>query len=274
MMNWWRGGASATLLPNGKVLIAGGYGGYFDGPSGYLSSTDLYNPVTNTFAAFASTPVMNAARSNATATLLPNGKVLIAGGYAFGALGSTELYDPATNTFAAAASTPVMNTARNDATATLLPNGQVLIAGGDNDSSSLSSTELYDPASNTFAAAASTPVMNTARFGATATLLPNGEVLIAGGDNGSLSSTELYNPAANTFAAAASTPVMNTARYDATATLLPNGRVLIAGGGNGSTYLSSTELYDPATNTFAAAASTPVMNTARELATATLLPNG
>jgi Galactose oxidase, central domain/Kelch motif len=120
--------------------------------------------------------------------------------------------------------------------------------------------------------AATTPVMNTARDDATATLLRNGRVLIAGGDDGisSLSSIELYDQATNTFAA--TTPVMNTARDDATATLLRNGKVLIAGGTDGSTSLRSTDLYDPATNTFSS--STPIMNIARAAATATLLPNG
>jgi hypothetical protein len=135
-------------------------------------------PSVNTFAA--STPTMNAARGSATATLLPNGKVLIAGGSSNGSpLSSTDLYDPVSNTFAAAASTAPMNTARFQATATLLPNGMVLIVGGYNGSEQFSSTELYDPVTNTFAA---TPVMNTARYAATATLLPNGKVLIAGGN--------------------------------------------------------------------------------------------
>jgi Kelch motif len=75
-----------------------------------------------------------------------------------------------------------MNNARRLATATLLPNGKVLIAGGFDGANTLSSTELYDPVSNTFATAASTPTMNAARFDATATLLPNGKVLIAGGN--------------------------------------------------------------------------------------------
>jgi Galactose oxidase, central domain len=90
------------------------------------------------------------------------------------------------------------------------------------------------PSVNMFAA--TTPSMNVARAGATATLLPNGKVLIAGGANGDgnvdnvLKNTELYDPVSNTFAPVASTPVMNTARQNATATLLPNGKVLIAGG--------------------------------------------
>jgi hypothetical protein len=89
---------------------------------------------------------MNTARQAATAMLLPNGKVLIAGGLDvnFNPIASIELYDPATNTFAPPAGTPSMNTARGQATATLLPNGAVLIAGGIAPSLS-SSTELYMP---------------------------------------------------------------------------------------------------------------------------------
>jgi hypothetical protein len=231
----------------------------------------------NTFAA--TTPVMNTARDDATATLLRNGKVLIAGGTNDGStsLSSTELYDPASNKFSG--TPPVMNVARVGATATLLPGGKVLIAGGYGRTDILNSTELYDPATNTFASSAATPVMNTAREQATATLLSNGKVLIAGGDGNSypysLDSVELYDPATNTFAASIATPVMNTARYFATATLLRNGEVLIAGGTNdGGSGLSSTELYDSTTNTFGPSATTPVMNNPREYATATLLRDG
>jgi Galactose oxidase, central domain/Kelch motif len=270
VMNVARDSATATLLPNGEVLIAGGSSG-----TSLLSSTEMYNPVTNSFAA--STKPMNTARLDATATLLPNGIVLIAGGVGhLGPLNSAEVYNSVTNAFQGLA---VMNTARSEATATLLPNGKVLIVGGfAGNTTYLASTELYDPATNTFAAAASTPVMNTARRSATATLLPNGKVLIAGGYSSGLhvdlTSTDLYDPASNTFAPAASTPVMNTARDSATATLLPNGKVLIAGGEAVGETFASTELYNPVTNTFAAAASTPVMNTPRTAFAATLLPNG
>ena len=93
-----------------------------------------------------------------------------------------------------------MNEARFSATATLLPNGKVLISGGTQDGNvGLSSTELYDPVTNTFAASTSTPTMNQKRFAATATLLPDGKALIAGGvsfDVGAFSSTELYDPVA------------------------------------------------------------------------------
>ena len=269
IMNVARYRATATLLSNGKVLIAGGE----DSNGAALGSTELYDPIANSFAA-SGTPTMNIARDTATATLLPNGKVLIAGGFgATGDLASTELYDPASNSFATSG-TPTMSSNRYGATATLLPNGLVLIAGGTDISGPVTSTDLYDPATNTFAATG-TATMNVARYYATATLLPNNKVLIAGGygDSGVLNSTELYDTASNSFATSG-TASMNAARnFYQTATLLPNGDVLIAGGEGANGDLSSTELYTPSSNSFATSG-TAAMNVARDSATATLLPTG
>ncbi len=222
-----RGEHTATLLPSGKVLVAGG----FD-LSNALSSAELYDPVTGTWTATGS---MSTARYDHTATLLPNGQALVAAGTDsdFRPLRSAELYDPASGTWTATGS---MVAARGRHTATLLPSGKVLVAGGFN---GLSSAELYDPASGTWSATGS---MGTARFDHTATLLPSGEVLVAGGYNfndGYLSSAELYDPASGTWSA---TGGMGTARAQHTATLLPNGKVLVAGGSNGVA-LSSAELY-------------------------------
>ena len=108
------------MLPNGKVLVAGGYDG-----SGSLASAELYDPASGTWTATGS---LATARYAHTATLLPNGKVLVAGGYdGSGILASAELYDPASGTWTATGS---LATARDDHTATLLPNGKVLVAGG------------------------------------------------------------------------------------------------------------------------------------------------
>lgn len=277
-MNQARELASAALLPNGKVLIAGGVAG------SVLASTELYNPVFNTFAPAASTASMNTPRYWATATLLPTGKVLIAGGYdsSGNPLASTELYDPITDSFSSA--TARMNQQRADATATLLPNGKVLIAGGLGqalNADPLASTELYDPASNTFAIQSATATMNTPRWSTTASLLPNGQVLIAGGLNlnagDMLASTDLYNPATNSFAPASATATMNTARDSASAVMLPNGKLLIAGGFEDSIApggQQTVELYDPGTNTFAPPTATPLMNYPHSGAAAILLPNG
>jgi Kelch motif/Galactose oxidase, central domain len=215
-----------------------------------------------------SSPPMTVARASATATLLPNGKILIAGGFdsSTTATNATELYDPATNTLSA--DLP-MSHARGEATATLLPNGKVLIAGGDDGTNALMSTELYDIGTKTFAPG---PSMIAARFGAGATLLANGKVLIAGGNSSSpleeLSSTELYDPSANFFAAG---PSMSVAMGPSTAVLMPNGKVLIVGEGvKINLNVSVAELYDPADNSMAERS----LNTLREFPAAALLPNG
>jgi N-acetylneuraminic acid mutarotase len=254
-----RDGHTATLLPSGQVLVAGGA----DTGGNALASAERYDPATNTWSAAAS---LTTARKYHTATRLPSGQVLVAGGRGnTGLLASAERYDPATNTWSAAGS---LTTARYGHTATLLPSGQVLVAGGDNYSSGyLASAELYDPATNTWSAAGS---LTTGRYVHTATRLPSGQVLVAGGvgNSGYLGSAELYDPVTNTWSGAAS---LTTARGWHTATLLPSGQVLVAGGLGVSGDLASAERYDPATNTWSAAGS---LTTARDSHTATLLPSG
>jgi uncharacterized protein YjdB len=249
---------TATLLNNGMVLIAGGYG-----PTGTLASAELYNPASGTFAPTGS---MSTARSQHTATLLPNGMVLIAGGIGVsGNVASAEIYNPATGTFT---STGSLNTARAMHTATLLSTGMVLIAGGiDSNNSALDSAELYNPAAGTFTTDAST--LNMARALHTATTLNNGLVLIAGGNPASAqTSAELYDPVADAFTLTGS---LNTGRYDHTATLLNNGMILVAGGTGIGGLLDSAELYDPNVGAFTYTGS---LNTARFEHTATLLNNG
>ena len=126
-------------------------------------------------ASWTPTGSMGTGRSEHTATLLPSGNVLVAGGN--GTLSSEELYDPATGTWTATGS---MSTTRFQHTATLLANGKVLVAGGsvEGGSSTLSSAELYDPATGSWTATGS---LSTARRLHTATLLPSGQVLVAGG---------------------------------------------------------------------------------------------
>jgi galactose oxidase-like protein/Kelch motif protein len=154
---------------------------------------------------FNNTGSLGAARLFHTATLLSNGKVLVAGGFDNTGLplASAELYDPASGTWTATGS---LGTAHAFHTATLLLNGNVLVAGGNNDTiGELASAELYDPASGTWTATGS---LNTARFQyPTATLLSNGKVLVAGGFNITsrvVASAELYDPASGTWTATGS----------------------------------------------------------------------
>jgi hypothetical protein len=232
---------TATLLNNGMVLIAGGLRFGFRG-SVALANAELYNPATGNFT---STGSLNTARRSATATLLNNGKVLIAGGFSGTALATAEIYDPATGSFTVTGS---LNTARQSHSAILLNNGQVLIAGGlGTNGNPLASAELYNPATGSFTLTGS---LNTARDAHTATLLNNGTVLIAGGldvNGNTLASLELYGPTAGTFTSAGS---LNTARSSFTATLLDSGVVLMAGGeGSNANALASAELYQPSSLT-------------------------
>ncbi len=250
---------TATLLPNGKVLVSGGYG-----TAGALASAELYDPATGVWTATGS---LTTARYMHTATLLPNGKVLVSGGDSISShsLASAELYDPATGLWTATGS---LTTARFFHTATLLPNGKVLVSGGSTGGvAGIASAELYDPATGLWAATGS---LTTARFSHTATLLPNGLVLASGGENagGALASAELYNSATGVWS---STGLLTLSRFGHTATLLPNGKVLVSGGDGVGAILVSAELYDPATGLWAATGS---LATARYIHTATLLPNG
>ncbi|MFQ5743638.1 MAG: Kelch repeat-containing protein [Acidobacteriota bacterium] len=262
-----RAAHTATLLPDGKVLVAGGFSGGGNG----LASAEAFYPTTNTFAAAGT---MSVTRAGHTATLLPDGKVLIAGGYNGSYLASAELYDPATRTF-----TPTgrLVTARSGHVAVLLDNGKVLLAGGVGVGwTFLADAELYDPATNTFTA---TGGMTSARESHTATLLANGKVLIAGGHKGRravitiYSSAEVYDPATGTFAP---TGNMTRIRHKHEAVSLADGRVLIVGGADerdGRPAYTSVEIYNPATGVFTAAGN---MNSARYKlqGTAVLLDDG
>src|SRR5437867_9382917 len=211
---------------------------------------------------------LNQPRAEHTATLLANGTVLIAGGRdaADQALASAEIYDPATGGFTLLASplpAPVWGH-----TATRLDDGTVLVAGGRRRASPRRAAQLFDPASDTFAAL--TP-MSTPRGRHTATLLRDGRVVVIGGTDGvgPLASLEIYDPTTRTFSLAPS--ALAVARQDHTATLLPDGRVLVAGGSDSSGALDSAELYNPTAGTVSSAGP---LNVPRTLASAALLLDG
>ena len=256
-----RGYHTATLLPDGRVLVAGGFrslaGAGFLAHGDPLASAELYDPARRTW-----TPTgrLGTARALHTATLLGDGRVLVAGGVdaAGEPLRSAELYDPRTGSWTQAAPMAAAHAAH---TATALPGGRVLVAGGGSvrdpvrtpDLIPTRASEIYDPRANAWTSPACpdpspgagepSPCLHVERVNHAATALSSGAVLVSGGDDvgdAQRRSAELFDPATNSWTATAS---MAAARSQHTSTRLADGSVLVAAGrGQGSGF---AEIYDP-----------------------------
>lgn len=230
-LNPERVGHTATLLPSGQVLIAGGIN-----ESGPLNSALLYDPVAQTFSA---TGNLTSARSAHTATLLNDGEVLLTGDENSSKVANTaEIYNPITGSFTQVSQQ--MNTARSKHTASLLPDGRVLLVGGEN-------AEIFDPITQTFSVTVNAP---TGRSSHAAVTLSDGKVLITGGYVGAQSQTDawLYTPSNESFVKLAAT--MDIPRASHQMTLLQDGRVLVTGGFTGTSPQNEASVYDPIAQTF------------------------
>lgn len=259
---------SATLLLDGRVLVAGGMMGFGSGEPN--PTAQIYDPETNTWG---SAPPIPTPRALYSATRLANGQVLVAGGVGSAPSAAVEIYDPVAGWWRAAAPMP---TTRHSHTATLLSDGRVLVAGGTNAANigggPLAEAVIYDPATDRWAAAGR---LTNTRDRHTAVRLADGRVLVAGGMDDSrrpgvlLASAELFDPATNTW-----TPTgdLAVARWYHAAALLGDGRVVVAGGGAENWAMPAlAEVYDPATGRWTAAGN---LVAARYRHTLSVLPDG
>jgi Kelch motif protein len=236
-----RAGHTATLLPSGKVLVAGGW---VDSPEPTVSA-ELYDPTTGRWTVTGS---MKAGRASHAAALLRSGKVLVTGGDAPGeggaqgsgppyeAIASAEVYDPLSGIWTETSS---MLVAGDSVTAIVLESGKVFVAPGRFERRFepdvvTTPAELYDPVTESWSA-----IGGLIQRGGSATLLASGEILVVSGDS---RGPQLYDPATGAWRR---TGVMTARREGHTAALLASGKVLVVGGISNTT---SAEIYDPATD--------------------------
>ncbi|HKB15247.1 MAG TPA: kelch repeat-containing protein [Planctomycetota bacterium] len=293
---------TATRLPDGRVLVAGGGPVTLADPYGAVASAEIFDPSAETHAP--TLVPMTSARAFHTATLLADGRVLLVGGvdggfesppgsgnFVTNVLPSAEIYDPSTGLFAA---TGPMSIPRAGHTATLLPDGRVLVTGGTKGDASfqvdtiidilnnaLSSAELWNPATGLFTAVAG---MSQSKVGHSALLLDDGDVLVASGvavtvvigiPIPSFSTVcQRFDPASNAFSSVGSLPA-GTGRALFPAVKLGNGKVLVAGGTGNSPLniqpIADCRLFNPATDLWEAA---PPLAQARGTSAATRLLDG
>ena len=282
-LNEARSGHTATLLPNGQVLVVGGESNVLDGNgySTHLDSAELYDPISGKWRV---TGHLHHPRSGHSATLLRDGRVLVVGGNHTAGLedmdpepATAEIFDPQTAAWTMTRNTRALGL---PADSKLLADGRVLVTGNSLMGSNVVSVNVYDPAADSWTSSS----FNFVGYGSAAKILADGRILVAGGSSPGpywltwdpvRSAAALYDPLAGTVTVTGS---LNDRRAWPVSSLLPGGEVLVAGGyvvdevnGVPPTTVKSTERYDPASGSWAR---TGDLNTAREAATASLLPNG
>lgn len=242
---------TATLLPNGKVLVTGGRG---TGSSPYVGNSELYDPVIGKWTPTGSLAV---ARFSHQATLLHDGTVMVSGGITGGLSnpGTVEIYQPSSGMWT---TTAVLSGSWYGHTATLLPDGKVLVAGGGR-------AEIYTPSSRTWSAT-SGPLSSNSQHASV--LLSNGTVLATGGYTSLFLKDQLFDPVTAKWRTTGSPPMP---RRFFQVTLLRDGQVLATGGQGIDTRLDSAERYDPLSGHWSP---TSTFSGERSSHTATLLHDG
>lgn len=253
---------TANLLRDGRVLVAGGFGEPYRAGSNaqpVLDTAELYDPKTGTWTPAGS---MATRRALHTATLLPDGRVLVAGGrtcdqppptacdFRF-RTDTAEIYDPTTGTWARTGSLTI---ARHTTSSVVLPTGEVLVPAGFTSAGNGTTADRYDPATGTWSV---TGPLNVGRARQGAMLLPDGTVLVASGFGGR-DTAETYDRPSDTWTL---TGNMAGKRFNYDFAVLPNGKALVAGGGFAGQGPSATaELYDPAARQWSSAGEMPAVH--------------
>ena len=258
---------TATLLPNGKVLLVGGSPSW-PPTAAVATSAELYDPATNTFSATGS--LAFARRGGHAATLLSDGKVLVTGGDDVNVQSApgrveAEIYDPNTGRFTP---TGPMTMARTAHAAVLLSNGKVLVAGGQNLAGN--TAELYDPVTGTFSA---TSAPTRYRYSAAGVPLNDGRALVFGYD----AAGDAFDVTRSAFNTTGSSQAAGGLWFGPAMASLADGRVFVVGGkeqgpppGN-IALVANARLFDPATNAFSVSGA---LTSPRDRATATRLHDG
>jgi hypothetical protein len=214
------------------------------------ASAGAVNPVSFSQVGNLTTP-----REYPGAARLPDGRILVVGGYDDGdSLNTAEIFDPKTNAFSPLGAT--MGEVRYAPAVAALRDGRVLVAGGwDNNTGDLASAEVFNPSTGSFSPVGS---MAIPREEAGAALLPDGRVLVVGGydDGDTLNSTEIFDPNTNAFSPG---PTLPHPTYGPAAAVISGGQILIAGGYDNDTgdYLSSAFVFSPSGNAFSPVGSLP-----------------
>lgn len=242
---------SATTLPDGRVLVTGGRTAISDASGVVLETSELYDPITDSWSPTGS---LNVARRSHTAALLPDGRVLVCGGGDKVStsqqmpIQSCEAYDVTTGVFTVVGN---MTVPRSSHSQTVLDDGTLLLAGGSIGQGTTAPTnlaEIFDPADNSFTAVGP---MNYPHLAQAPGILRDGRVVFGASffGSGMISNlSEIYDPVAQTFTPSDS---MFKQRIDIGGQPLLDGSVFVAGGvatgGFGAIFHSSSEVFDPVT---------------------------